>query len=123
MSFEHYKKMVKEMVQERDGLEFHELESVRFTATLPSENLAVIDAIAETFNKTRTQLVADILNEAALGLFVCLKSPDLDKVAEIADEKHHAHCEKVYTEYNHSGLSKWQSYAASVKESEKNADS
>ena len=66
--------------------------------------------------------MADLINQSALGMFCCLNSPELEQVAEIADQKHLDYCKKVYTEYNRSGDGKWTVYANSVKKGRENAD-
>ncbi len=68
-----------------DERSYETLRQVKFTAQAAIEDLAMLDAVAARFGKTRATFTTDIIRNAAAELFSALTDADKLKVAEVAD--------------------------------------
>jgi uncharacterized protein YegJ (DUF2314 family) len=68
-----------------DERSYETLRQVKFTAQATIEDLAMLDAVAARFGKTRATFTTEIIRNAAIELFSVLTDSDKLKVAEAAD--------------------------------------
>ena len=117
-----FQKMVEEMYEVEDSASTEELESVRFTATVPATDLYMIDLIASRFGQSRSSVVNEILSYASGAMFSALKEDDRDKISKAADDLVDGHMKKNYSSYYRDGYGYWEAVNKSLKGSQ-DADS
>lgn len=109
------KTIISEYYDSLGSIAAHEAMTVRFTAQLNYEDLALIDAVASRFSDTRANLVGEILSNMAMELFLAIPKDERKSIAEVAATNCKTHEEK--NNFSSSGQSKW-AYLASSDQSE-----
>ena len=117
-----FQEMVEEMYEAEDSASTEELESVRFTATVPATDLYMIDLIASRFGQSRSSVVNEILSHASKAMFSALKEDDRDKISKAADDLVDGHMKKNYSSYHTDGYRYWEAMNKVTKGSQ-DADS
>lgn len=86
-----------------DERSYETLRQVKFTAQAAIEDLAMLDAVAARFGKTRATFTTDIIRNAATELFSALTDADKLKVAEVADTAIAEHMVKAGCTWTETG--------------------
>lgn len=86
-----------------DERSYETLRQVKFTAQAAIEDLAMLDAVAARFGKTRATFTTDIIRNAASELFSALTDADKLKVAEVADAAIAEHMVKAGCTWTETG--------------------
>lgn len=86
-----------------DERSYETLRQVKFTSQAAIEDLAMLDAVAARFGKTRATFTTDIIRNAATELFSALTDADKLKVAEVADTAIAEHMVKAGCTWTETG--------------------
>ena len=122
------KNMVQDMYDSQASIDVYEMENTRFSANISVANLLMLDAISKHFQRTRADVVDEILNASVMSMFIALDQNEKDVLSKLCDEQFEEHMQKIATQnkgtYSYSGVGRWTAYAQAFanKEAEQDAN-
>lgn len=112
-------KMIEELYQEMRDVERLDYRDFKFSVTMPHDNVALANTLSVFFGKTRTFLVAEIMDRVLMEMLFSMDEKDRIEVLNSAHEESIKLAGGKPTDYT-----KWHSYIEHYKqEAEKNANS